>query len=129
VLQIGFPTSMNFPRFSSIAIYFSRTENGYLGFIKTEFSLTCGARLSLARSPRAATWMAVVGGSLLLPCVQKRGCCLKPRSSVRRVPSRLVRSAWPARRLCPVSPSASSQSPSTPGRCSSPCRSSSRSRL
>jgi hypothetical protein len=90
---ISYPTN-----FSSLPGYFSRASNQFQSYLKLKKTLTCGALRSVALSPRAAPWLAAVGGAVRtcatrvfrrrLPCPKSR----RRRSRVRSRPSpRLTR--------------------------------------
>jgi hypothetical protein len=54
-----------FPDFSLLPSYFSALESDFGIYLKSIFSMTCGARLSAARPPHAMPSLASLGGVLL----------------------------------------------------------------
>jgi hypothetical protein len=100
VFQIGFPASTIFPYFSSLLIYFSSTENEFLGFFKTKFLLTGGPACQwLYRRP--ALLLPGPGGVPLSPsCRHKNYPGLKPLVRRTRHLTTLVQSRVSRRVAC-----------------------------
>jgi hypothetical protein len=98
VFQIGFPTTTNF---SSLPRYFSRMSNRFWSYLKLEKTLTCGALRSVALSPRAALWLAAMGGAIRMRAARVFGCRLPFRQRRLLCPSRAAASpvSEPHRRL------------------------------